>query len=113
MGGKPPDIEVVVAFLRTDEGGRTGPVSSGYRPQFYYDGEDWDAEHAYPGIDRVNPGDTVTALLTFTRPHLHLGRIHVGMEFLIREGSRTVGKGHVTRILNLEQNAARDLETKR
>jgi hypothetical protein len=32
-------------FLRTEEGGKTRPAFSGYRPQFYYEGEDWDAEH--------------------------------------------------------------------
>ena len=42
-----PDIEAVITFLRTEDGGKTRPVYSGYRPQFYYDGEDWDAEHTY------------------------------------------------------------------
>jgi translation elongation factor EF-Tu-like GTPase len=102
-----PDIEVVVTFLPTKDGGKSRPVFSGYRGQFYYEGEDWDAQHTYAGTEPVNPGDTVTARLTFTRPHLHFGRIRVGTEFLIREGARTVGQGRVTRILNLEQNAAR------
>jgi translation elongation factor EF-Tu-like GTPase len=100
-----PDIETMITFLRTDEGGRRTPVMSGYRPQFYYDGEDWDAAHTYPGVEKVNPGDTVTARLTFTRPDVQLGRIHVGTEFAIREGGKIVAKGKVTRILHLEQNA--------
>lgn len=102
-----PDIEVVMTFLRTEDGGKTRPVFSGYRPQFHYENQDWDAEHTYPDIEQVNPGDSVTARLTFTRPHLHLGRIRVGMEFLIREGNKTVAKGHITRILHLEDNANR------
>jgi translation elongation factor EF-Tu-like GTPase len=110
-----PDIEAVIVFLRTEDGGKTRPVRSGYRPQFYYDGEDWDAEHKYPGVEQVMPGDTVTATLTFTRPHLHLGRVRVGTEFLLREGAKTVGSGRVTRLLNLAQNAERmrALETAR
>ena len=109
-----PDIEVVITFLRTEEGGRTCPVFSGYRPQFYYEKQDWDAEHTYFGVEQVKPGDTVTARLTFTRPHMHLGRICVGTEFLLREGSKTVAKGHVTEILHLEDNAKqiRDIESK-
>jgi two-component system, OmpR family, alkaline phosphatase synthesis response regulator PhoP len=83
------------------------PVCSGYRPQVFYDGDDWDAEQSYPGIQQVHPGDTVTAQLTFTRPHLHLGRVRAGMEFLIREGARTGGRGRGTKILDLECNTAR------
>ena len=100
------DIEVEMTFLRTDEGGRKSPVFSGYRPQFHYQGVEGDAQHTYIGIEQVNPGDTVTAQLKFYCPQNHVGRITVGMEFEIREGSRTVAKGRVTKILNLEENAA-------
>jgi len=100
------DIEVVMTFLRTEEGGKTRPAFSGYRPQFHYQGEDWDAQHTYIGVEQVNPGDTVTAQLRFYRPQFHVGKIAVGMEFSIREGKRTVAKGRVTKILHLEENAA-------
>jgi len=92
--------------LRTEEGGRKNPVFSGYRPQFYYEGEDWDAEHTYIGVEHVNLGDTVTAQLRFLKPQNKAGRIAVGMEFEIREGKRTVATGRVTEILKLEGNAA-------
>ena len=107
MTNLPQDIEAVITFLRTEDGGKTRPVFSGYRGQFYYDGQDWDAEQAYIGVERVNPGDTVTTQLKFTRPQFHVGKIAVGMEFLIREGKWTVATGRVTRILNLEENAAK------
>ncbi len=99
------DIEVVMTFLRTEEGGKTRPAFSGYRPQFYYQGEDWDAQHTYIGVEQVNPGDTVTAQLKFLSPQFHVGKIAVGMEFQIREGNRTVATGRVTKILHLEENA--------
>jgi len=102
----PQDIEVVMTFLRTEEGGKTRPAFSGYRPQFYYQGEDWDAQHTYIGVEKVNPGGTVTAQLKFLSPHNHVGKIAVGMEFLIREGKLTVATGRVTKILHLEENAA-------
>lgn len=105
--GNRQDIEVVMTFLRTDEGGRKMPIFSGYRPQFYYAGGEGDAQHTYLGVEQVNPGDTVTAQLMFYRPQNHVGKIAVGIEFLIREGDRTVATGKVTKILNLEQNAAR------
>ena len=65
------------------------------------------AQHTYIGVEQVNPGDTVTAQLKFLRPQYHVGRIAVGMEFLIRENNRTVAKGRVTKILYLEENAAK------
>ena len=39
----PKDIEAEITFLTSEEGGKKLPVFSGYRPQFYYDGHDWDA----------------------------------------------------------------------
>ena len=54
-----------------------------------------------------NPGDTVTAQLKFYCPQNHVGKIAVRMEFLIREGSQRVATGRVTKILHLEENAAR------
>lgn len=55
------DIEVEITFLPTEAGGRKGPAFSGYRPQFYYDGHDWDAHQIYPDVEQASPGDTVRA----------------------------------------------------
>ena len=43
----------------------------------------------------------------FASPQYHVGKIAVGTEFPIREGKRTVARGRVTKILHLEENAAR------
>jgi translation elongation factor EF-Tu-like GTPase len=103
----PKDVEAEVVFLPTDAGGRQGPAFSGYRPQFYYDGHDWDAIQTYPDVERVNPGDTVRVYLTFMSPEMHVGKICAGTMFLLREGHKTVGYGRVTRVLELEQSAPR------
>jgi translation elongation factor EF-Tu-like GTPase len=97
----PYHVEATITFLRTEEGGRRTPASSGYRPQFYYEGENWDAIHYYPGMDQVYPGDTVTVHLGFLSPEYHRGRIQQGTRFEIREGRRVVGRGVVTKLLNL------------
>ena len=99
------DIEVVMTFLRTEEGGRKRSVWTGYRGQFYYQGRDWDATYTFVGL--VQPGDTVTAQIRLMSPHCHVGKIAVGTAFEIREGKRTVATGRVTKILHLEENAAR------
>lgn len=103
----PKDIEAEIYFLSSEEGGRNKPAFDDYRPQFYYDGNDWDARHIYPDVEQVNPGETVSAYLGFLSPKEHLGKVYVGMEFLIREGARTVGKGKITKIIDLEESAKR------
>jgi elongation factor Tu len=101
------DIEVELTLLPTDHGGRKGPVSTGYRPQFYYANEDWDASHTYIATDVVHPGQSAKAWVDFHSAQYHRGRVHVGMPFLLREGNRVVGYGRVTRILCLEVSASR------
>ena len=100
------DIEADIWFLPTEAGGRHGPAKSGYRPQFFYDNQDWDAQHEFVGVEWVHPGEKVLARLSFFKPDFHLGKVHVGMPFLIREGAKTVAYGVVRAILDLEASAA-------
>jgi translation elongation factor EF-Tu-like GTPase len=109
----PPDIEVRLIFLPTDKGGRRTPARSGYRPQFYYNGNDWDAVHTYPDKELVYPGETVRAFLSFLTPQNHVGKLRPGMEFQCREGQRRVAKGVVLKILVLGESAARDTQKAR
>ena len=99
------DIEATVRFLSTAEGGRRSAARSGYRPQFSYDGHDWDAVHEYPDQDEVSPGATARVYLTFLTPAAHVGRVVPGLRFQLREGRRVVGEGEVVRILELEASA--------
>jgi translation elongation factor EF-Tu-like GTPase len=105
MYGSKPDVEAELTFLRTEEGGRRGFAQSGYRPQFFYDGEDHDAVQEFVDRGRVYPGDTVTVRLHLLHPELLYRRLRVGDGFKIREGERVVAHGRVTRILNLMENA--------
>jgi hypothetical protein len=108
--GKPVrDIEAEITFLPTEHDGRQGPVQSGYRGQFYYDGHDCDAPHEYPDVGEVSPGQTVRAYLRFLSPQLHLGKLHPGKVFLIREGNKTVGYGTVRALMDLAWSAQQAL----
>ncbi|MCX5197522.1 elongation factor Tu [Streptomyces sp. NBC_00249] len=83
-----------VYVLSAKEGGRTTPVSTGYRPQFYIRTADvvGDVDLGEAGV--VRPGETVTMTV-------ELGRdvpLEAGLGFAIREGGRTVGAGTVTRV---------------
>ncbi|MBZ9594666.1 elongation factor Tu [Streptomyces erythrochromogenes] len=84
-----------VYVLSGREGGRTTPVASGYRPQFYIRTADvvGDVDLGVAGVAR--PGETVTMTV-------ELGRdvpLEAGLGFAIREGGRTVGAGTVTAVL--------------
>ncbi|MER6424586.1 elongation factor Tu [Streptomyces sp. NPDC001137] len=83
-----------VYVLSTREGGRSTPVSSGYRPQFYIRTADVVGDVDLGGTALARPGDTVTMTV-------ELGRdvpLEPGLGFAIREGGRTVGAGTVTRV---------------
>ena len=99
------DIEADVHFLATSEGGRKGFAASGYRPQFYHHGQDWVAVIETRGHINMLPGCDYSVSICFMSPHLIIQRLRLGDEFAIREGSRTVATGVVTRIVDLEKSA--------
>ncbi|MET7699411.1 MULTISPECIES: elongation factor Tu [unclassified Streptomyces] len=83
-----------VYVLSTREGGRTTPVSTGYRPQFYIRTADVVGDVDLGETAVARPGDTVTMTV-------ELGRdvpLEAGLGFAIREGGRTVGAGTVTAV---------------
>ncbi|MFD3517948.1 elongation factor Tu [Streptomyces sp. NPDC058657] len=85
-----------VYVLSAREGGRSTPVVSGYRPQFYLRTGDVVGDIDLSGAGGVaRPGDTVTMTV-------ELGRdtpLEPGLGFAIREGGRTVGAGTITELL--------------
>ncbi|MDX3380319.1 elongation factor Tu [Streptomyces niveiscabiei] len=84
-----------VYVLSAREGGRTTPVSSGYRPQFYIRTADVVGDVDLGEVAVVRPGERVDMTV-------ELGRdvpLEAGLGFAIREGGRTVGAGTVTAVL--------------
>ncbi|MFD5569213.1 elongation factor Tu [Streptomyces cadmiisoli] len=83
-----------VYVLSAREGGRTTPLSTGYRPQFYIRTADVVGDIDLGETAVARPGDTVTVTV-------ELGRevpLEPGLGFAIREGGRTVGAGTVTAV---------------
>jgi len=84
-----------VYVLSAKEGGRTTPVSTGYRPQFYIRTADVVGDVDLGEVGVVRPGERVDMTV-------ELGRevpLEAGLGFAIREGGRTVGAGTVTAVL--------------
>ncbi|MFJ1617996.1 MULTISPECIES: elongation factor Tu [unclassified Streptomyces] len=84
-----------VYVLSAREGGRTTPVTTGYRPQFYIRTADVVGDVDLGAVAVARPGDTVDLTV-------ELGRdvpLETGLGFAIREGGRTVGAGTVTGLL--------------
>ncbi|MEU2395206.1 elongation factor Tu [Streptomyces sp. NPDC007369] len=84
-----------VYVLSAREGGRTTPLSTGYRPQFYIRTADVVGDVDLGAAAAARPGETVTMTV-------ELGRdvpLEAGLGFAIREGGRTVGAGTVTTVL--------------
>ncbi|MBM7088272.1 elongation factor Tu [Streptomyces sp. NPDC012461] len=83
-----------VYVLSTREGGRSTPVSTGYRPQFYIRTADVVGDVDLGATAVARPGDTVTMTV-------ELGRevpLEPGLGFAVREGGRTVAAGMVTEV---------------
>ncbi|MGW5867631.1 elongation factor Tu [Streptomyces sp. NPDC055239] len=83
-----------VYVLSTKEGGRSTPIATGYRPQFYLRTADVVGDVDLGDTAVARPGDTVTMTV-------ELGRdmpLETGLGFAIREGGRTVGAGTVTEV---------------
>jgi elongation factor Tu len=83
-----------VYVLSGREGGRTTPLTSGYRPQFYIRTADVVGDVDLGGTAVARPGETVTMTV-------ELGRavpLEPGLGFAVREGGRTVGAGTVTAV---------------
>ena len=88
--------EAEIYVLSKEEGGRHTPFFKGYRPQFYIRTTDVTGEiELEEGVEMVMPGDNTTMKIKLIQPVA----MEQGLHFAIREGSRTVGAGVFTKIL--------------
>jgi elongation factor Tu len=82
--------------LKKEEGGRHTPFFGGYRPQFYFRTTDVTGTVKLPaGVEMVMPGDNTNLEIELITDVA----MEKGLRFAIREGSRTVGAGTVTEVI--------------
>jgi elongation factor Tu len=90
------EFEAEVYILTKEEGGRHTPFFSGYKPQFYIRTTDVTGEvKLADGVEMVMPGDNAKMTVKLIQPIA----VEEGLRFAIREGSRTVGAGVVTKVI--------------
>jgi elongation factor Tu len=85
-----------VYVLKKEEGGRSTPFFTGYRPQFFFRTTDVTGSTTLPaGVEMCMPGDNVELEVELITPIA----MEKELRFAIREGGRTVGAGVVTEIV--------------
>ncbi|MBC6457150.1 elongation factor Tu [Actinomadura sp. HBU206391] len=89
-------FRAAVRVLTADEGGRSRPFLTHYRPQFHFRTTDvvGDVDLGEGGM--ALPGDSVEMTVELGKPIA----MTEGLGFAIREGGRTVGAGTVTALLD-------------
>ena len=85
-----------IYILTKEEGGRHTPFFAGYRPQFYFRTTDVTGEiFLEEGVEMVMPGDRISITGKLITPIA----MEAELRFAVREGSRTVGAGVITGII--------------
>ena|SRR5690554_2577428 len=95
------DIKAKITLLTSAEGGRTTPAKNGYRPQFYYEQEHWDAAIELIDKEEIFPGESGEAYFQFATPKIHAHRLQAGKQFELKEGPKIVAVGEVLEIIDL------------
>ena len=94
-------FEGEIYVLKADEGGRSKPFFTGYRPQAFIRTADCAVDVTLPEtVEMAMPGDNLTVKMKLNYPL----PILVGQRFAVREGGKTVAAGVITKLL--EDSAA-------
>ena len=94
-----------IKLLKTEEGGRTSFVRSGYRPNIRFGDLYTDGALTVLNQQQVYPGDTCEVRVTFGNPDYVRAYLRVGACFDITEGPRKIGEGV---ILSIPENQGQE-----
>jgi hypothetical protein len=104
ISGVPVDIEAELTLISPENGGREKQFFCGMRPQFYYDGQDWDCTLQILNDPVFAHGQTITAFFGFVTPSAHFGKLVLGKEFLLRDGHKVIAQGRVKAVWSLARS---------
>lgn len=91
------DIRATICLLPAATG-RHVPISSGYRPPFYFGRFQTDGVIYLTVLDELRPGEESEARICLLHPEFLEDSLQVGATFEFREGARVVGRGTVLEI---------------
>jgi elongation factor Tu len=90
------NFEAEIYVLKADEGGRSKPFFTGYRPQCFIRTADCAVDVTLPeNTEMAMPGDNLTVKMKLSYPL----PILEGQRFAVREGGRTVAAGVISKLL--------------
>jgi translation elongation factor EF-Tu-like GTPase len=99
---KQSDLIAELTYRTIEQGGRSTPAFSGYRPQVKFPFSDTQTSGQQKFLDKevVYPGDTVVAEIAIISTEIFEHKLKVGLGFEFRERSRIIGTGIIQSILN-------------
>ena len=103
------DFTALLKYRTAEEGGRTLPAFSGYRPTIKFEFEDIQSSgvQKFIGRQEVHPGETVEAEIKIYATDYFEGKLYEGLKFEFREGQNIIGTGRILKILNMRLSASR------
>jgi len=99
------DFNAKLKYRTTEEGGRNGYAASGYRPHIEFDNYPeclTSGSQTFINKEKVYPGDTVDAKINIIGTEYFTKRLYIGKKFKFCEGSRVIGTGEITEVVNKE-----------
>jgi len=97
-----PDFVAKISYLTTEEGGRKGYATSGYRSQVKFPGKRnlTSGEQLFVDKEKVFPGETVTAEIRILSKDIFKNYLFAGQHFEVVEAAHLVGHGEIIEVIN-------------
>ena len=97
-----PDFVATLKYKTTQEGGRSTPAKTGYRPGVLFDFDSMQTTGCQTFLNKeiVYPGDSVIAEIKILSVDHFAGKLKEGMNFYFCEGSKIIGSGTIEKITN-------------
>ena len=99
---KETDFIADLRYYTAEQGGRSTPAFSGYRPHIKFPFSDMmtSGRQIFSGTKQVLPGERVVAEIAIISTAFFSGKLEIGLEFVFGEGPHVIGIGRIIEIIN-------------